>query len=85
VEAKQRLHGVFYKDPVTKKWVAQCIEIDVATCGDDFEHARAMLKEAVELHVEDMTEEELDDLYIPVEGDPKVAEFEIDAATVLHG
>ena len=35
------------------QYVAQCVEVDVASQGDTVEEALAMLKEALELHLED--------------------------------
>ncbi|MFP4465421.1 MAG: type II toxin-antitoxin system HicB family antitoxin [Candidatus Goldiibacteriota bacterium] len=35
-----------------KQYVSQCVNIDVASCGDSMEEAIANLKEAVELRLE---------------------------------
>jgi len=35
-----------------KQYVSQCVNIDVASCGDSVEEAIANLKEAVELRLE---------------------------------
>jgi len=55
--AKQKVHVVIYKDNESEQWVASCLEYDVATHGDNEEHAIQMIKEAVELHIEDMSAE----------------------------
>ncbi len=55
-----------------KWWVAQCLEIDVASQGDTEQEALANLKEAIELHFER-----------PVATHPpavRVIEVEVDAA-----
>jgi len=40
-------------------YVVHCPELDVTSQGDSFEHALAMIREAVELMLEDLTPEEL--------------------------
>lgn len=82
--SSETMHGVIYKDADSDQWVAVCLEIDIATQGDNAVHAREMLKEAVELHIEDMTHDELDALYQRIEGEPIVIELAINAPSVLH-
>ena len=40
-------------------YIAHCPELRVTTEGDSFEHAKQMLREAVELLLSDMTREEV--------------------------
>ncbi|GAB2846215.1 hypothetical protein GCM10022221_51890 [Actinocorallia aurea] len=40
-------------------YVVHCPELDVTSQGDSFDHALAMIKEAVELTLGDLTPEEL--------------------------
>jgi predicted RNase H-like HicB family nuclease len=81
---KQTIHGVIYKDAGSDQWVAQCIEYDVVTQGDSEEDARAMLKEAVELYLEGVSEKELDLFHQPVEGNVTVHEIAVDAPSLLR-
>jgi predicted RNase H-like HicB family nuclease len=82
--AKQDIHVVLYKSGENDHWIAQCLEIDVSTFGNSPEHALEMAKEAIELHIEDMTKEDMDALYQPIEGDPTVHSISINAPTLLH-
>jgi predicted RNase H-like HicB family nuclease len=75
---------VIYKDAESDGWLATCLEFGVTTQGDTAEHAAEMIKEAVQLHIEDMTADELDTLYQPVAGAPVVKEISIDAPALLH-
>lgn len=79
---QQKLHVVLWRDG--DQWVAWCLEYDVASQGDSEEHAMAMIQEAVELYIEDMSGEELERAYIPVESTPIVREMTIRAPAVLH-
>ena len=81
--AKQKVHVVIYKDPESEQWVALCLEYDVATHGDNEEHAIQMIKEAVGLHIEDMSAEDLERIYIPVDSKPTVHEISISAPALL--
>jgi predicted RNase H-like HicB family nuclease len=82
--AKQSVHAVIYKDGRSDRWVAHCLEYDVGTLGDNPEHALEMIQEAVELHLEDLTAEELAKLFIPVGSEPTVRSLEIHAPAVLQ-
>jgi len=82
--AEQRVHAVTFKDAGSDQWVAMCLEYDVVTQGDSEEHAKAMLKEAVELHLEDMSGTELEVLYQQIEGKPRLHELSIHAPSLLH-
>ncbi len=82
--AQQKVHVVVFKDAESDQWVAMCLEYDVVTQGDDEEHAKTMLKEAVELHLGDMSNEDIEVLYQPVQGEPKLHLISIDAPTLLH-
>jgi predicted RNase H-like HicB family nuclease len=82
--AEQRVHAVVFKDAGSDQWVAMCLEYDVVTQGDSEEHAKAMLKEAVELHLEDLTQPELDALYQQIQGEPRLHELSVHAPSLLH-
>ena len=56
------------------KYVAQCLEIDVASFGDSYDHALKMLKEAVELARDDKNE------IVSVIHQPRVAQFDLSHA-----
>ena len=81
---KQKIHAVIYKDAESDQWVAVCLEFDVASQGDSEEHAKEMIKEAVELHLEDVDRAEIEMLYQPIEGDPRVHELMINNPSLLH-
>jgi predicted RNase H-like HicB family nuclease len=80
--ATETVHAVIYKSGESDHWVAVCLEYNVASQGDSEEHAKAMIKEAVELHLEDMTREEIELLYQPIEGEPRVHELSINARSL---
>jgi predicted RNase H-like HicB family nuclease len=80
---QQAVHAVIYKDEESDAWVALCLEYDLATQGDSEEHALAMIEEAVELHLEDMTREQIEELYIPVGSEPVIRKFSIRAPALL--
>jgi len=82
--ADQKVHAVIYRDDETRQWVAVCLEYDVASQGDSEEHAMNMIREAVELHIEDMSPEELEQAYVPVDSEPVVRELTIRAPAVLN-
>ena len=66
----ETIHAVIYKDADSDQWVAVCLEYDVATQGDSEEHAK------------DMTREEIELLYQPIEGDPRVHELTSNAPSL---
>ncbi len=80
--AEQKVHIVLWKEG--DGWVAWCLEYDVASQGDTEEHALAMIREAVELHVEDMSREALEKASIPVDSTPIVREITVRAPSLLH-
>ena len=80
--AEQGVHVVLWRDG--DHWVAWCLEYDVASQGDSEEHAMEMIHEAVELHIEDMTAEELERAFIPVDSEPLVREMTIRAPALLN-
>lgn len=82
--AKETIHVVIYKDMHSDQWIAECLEYDVTTQGDSVEDALAMIKEAVELHLEDMTDADLDVLHQEIEGQPQLHTITIDAPTLLR-
>jgi predicted RNase H-like HicB family nuclease len=79
---RQKVHVVLWQDG--DQWVAWCLEYDVASQGNSEQHALEMIQEAVELHIEDMTPEELDRAFIPVESTPVVREMTIRAPAILQ-
>jgi predicted RNase H-like HicB family nuclease len=81
--AQQTVHAVIYKDADSDQWVAVCLEFDVASQGDSEDHALKMIREAVELHIEDMSAEELERAFIPVDSMPVVRELTIRAPAIL--
>jgi len=81
---KQTIHAVIYKDAESDQWVATCLEYDVTTQGDDEKHAKQMIKEAVELYLEEVGKQELELLYQPIEGAPAIHELAINAPSLLH-
>lgn len=82
--SSQTIHAVVFKDAESDQWVAVCLELNVVTQGDSEEHAKNMIKEAVELHLEDMRSDELELVYQPIDGDPRVHELSINAPSLLH-
>jgi predicted RNase H-like HicB family nuclease len=81
---KQKVHVVIYKDNESNAYVAFCLEYDVSTQGDNEEHALEMIREAVELHIEDMSAEDLERIFIPVDSKPTVHEINISAPALLN-
>ena len=82
--SEQTIHAVIYKDADSDQWVAVCLEVDVVTQGDSEEHAKAMIQEAVELHIEDMSKDDFEVLYQAIEGTPRVHELTVNAPSLLH-
>jgi predicted RNase H-like HicB family nuclease len=82
--SEQTIHAVIYKDADSDQWVAVCLEYNVASQGDTEEDAREMIKEAVELYLEDASPKELEVLWQRIEGTPKVHELSINASSLLH-
>lgn len=82
--SEQKVHIVMYRDAESDQWVAWCLEFDVASQGDSEEHALGMIREAVDLHIEDMTPEELEQIYIPVDSEPVVREISVRAPAILN-
>jgi predicted RNase H-like HicB family nuclease len=82
--ANQSVHAVIYKDPYSDQWVAACLEYRLTTQGDSAEHALEMIQEAVELHLEDMSKEDIERIYVPVGSEPIVRKFDIRAPTLLQ-
>jgi predicted RNase H-like HicB family nuclease len=78
---QQKVHVVLWQDG--DQWVAWCLEYDVASQGNSEQHAMEMIQEAVELYIEDMTREELEEEFIPVESTPVVREMTIRAPAIL--
>jgi predicted RNase H-like HicB family nuclease len=80
----QKVHAAIFKDAGSDQWVAVCLEYNVVTQGDSEEHAKAMIKEAVELYLEDLDSEELDILFQPIEGEPHLHELSVNAPSLLR-
>ncbi len=81
---EQKIHAVIYKDADSDQWVAVCLEYDVTTQGDSEEHAKEMIKEAVELYLEETGKEDLEMLYQAIEGAPHVHRLSVGAPSLLH-
>ena len=81
---RQEIHAVIFKDAGSDQWVALCLEYEVASQGDNEEHAKAMLQEAVELYLEDTSVQEREMLYQPIEGEPRVHTLTVNAPSLLH-
>lgn len=82
--SEQTIHAVIYKDADSDQWVAVCLEYHVASQGDSEADAKAMIKEAVELYLEDVSPKELEVLWQRIEGAPRVHELSINASSLLH-
>lgn len=80
----QRVHAVVYKDAESDQWVAQCLEYDVSSQGDSVEHALEMIREAVELYLEDAGQTDLELLYQEIDGEPQIHDITVDAPSLLH-
>jgi predicted RNase H-like HicB family nuclease len=81
---KQSIHAVIFKSGDSENWVAICLEYDVVTQGDSEAHAIEMIREAVELHLENWTKNDFDILHQTVAGEPKVHEVSISAPALLN-
>jgi predicted RNase H-like HicB family nuclease len=81
---EKTLHAVVFQDGESEDWVAMCLELDVVSEGASEEHARAMLKEAIELRLEDMSQDEIDLLFQPIQGDPRLTTVNVRAAAILR-
>ncbi len=81
---KQQIHVVVFKDAESDQYVVECLEYDVVTQGDSVDHALSMIKEAVELYLEDVPQSDLEVLYQEIEGEPQVHSVTIDAPTLLR-
>ena len=80
--SEQTIHAVIYKDADSDQWVAICLEYNVASQGDSEEHAKEMIREAVELYLDDVDKEEFEVLYQPIEGVPHVREISVNAPSL---
>jgi predicted RNase H-like HicB family nuclease len=85
MDKEKTLHALVYKDALEDQWVAVCVEYDIASQGDSEQHALEMVQEAVELHLEDITREELDDIDNQVGSEPVIRKFSIRAPAILEG
>jgi len=80
---KKTLHAVIYKDAGSDQWVAVCLEYEISTQGDSEEHALAMIQEAVEFHLEDLTRDQIDDIDNEVGSEPVIRAFSVRAPAIL--
>ena len=80
----KKLHAVIYKGQASGDWVACCVEYDIATQGDSPEHALEMIQEAVELHMEDISRKELDQIDNEVGSEPVIKTFSVRAPAILE-
>ena len=81
---KKDLHAVIYKAQESDQWVAFCVEYDIASQGDSPEHALEMIREAVELHFEDITKEQIEHIDNEVGSEPVMKTFSIRAPALLE-
>lgn len=81
--SKQQVHVIVFKDAESDQYVVECLEYGVTTQGDTIQDALTMIKEAVELHLEDRTEDDLD-LFQPIDGEPELHTITIDAPSLLR-
>ena len=83
MEAKQ-LHAVVYKGEGSGQWVAFCIEYDIASQGNSEKDALEMLREAVELHLDDISREEIEQIDNEVGSEPVIKKFTVRAPALLQ-
>jgi len=69
---EQEVHAVVFHDPTIDVWVGVCLEYDVVTQGKTREEAFDHVAEAVELTLEDLSADDLEDAYQPLDGEPEV-------------
>jgi predicted RNase H-like HicB family nuclease len=69
---KTTYNAIIYKE--WDQFVAQCLEIDVASYGTTYEHALDMLREAVELASNDSTGQ------ISIVTQPRIVQFDLSHA-----
>jgi predicted RNase H-like HicB family nuclease len=81
--AEQELHAIIYKDATSDLWVAECLEYQITTQGDSEEHALEMIREAIELHLEDISREALQDIDNEVGSEPVIKKFFVRAPAIL--
>jgi predicted RNase H-like HicB family nuclease len=74
----QTFHAVLYKDARNDSWAVYCVEYDVASQGDSPEHALAMIREAMELHLEEYDQAIIDQIDNEVGSLPLLLPFEAD-------
>ena len=81
--AEQELHAVVYQDAKSGQWVASCVEYDITSSGHSEQHALEMIREAVELHLEDISQEAIEDIYNGVGSEPSIKKFRVRAPAIL--
>ena len=80
---EKQLHALIYKSSFQDQWVAICVEYDIASQGDSREHALAMIREAVELHLDGISKEQLEQIDNEVGSEPVVQTFSVRAPSIL--
>jgi predicted RNase H-like HicB family nuclease len=80
---KKDLHAVIYKAQHSDQWVAFCIEYDIASQGGSPEHALEMIQEAVELHFDGITKDQIEQIDNEVGSEPVIKTFSIRAPALF--
>jgi len=80
---KKDLHAVIYKAQESDQWVVFCVEYDIASQGDSPEHALEMIQEAVELHFDGITKEQIEHIDNEVGSEPVIKTFSIRGPALL--
>jgi predicted RNase H-like HicB family nuclease len=80
----QQVHAVVFHDPDTGNWVGVCLEYDVVTQASTREEAFTHVAEAVELTLSDLSPEELEDAFQPLDGEPEVRRITVRAPALLN-
>jgi predicted RNase H-like HicB family nuclease len=81
--AEQTIHAVVFKDAHSDQWVAMSLEYDITTQGDSEDHAVTMLREAIQLYLDELGNEEAQLLHQSIEGEPRIHRIAINATPVL--
>jgi len=81
----KELHAVIYKDAGSDQWAAICLEYNIGSQGDSEEDALRMIQEAVEFHLEDIDQQQLDAIDNAVGSEPVIHSFKIRAPAILDG
>ena len=82
--ASQDIHIAVYEDADSDQWVAVCLEYNVMSQGDSEEHALDMIREAVELYLDDLGEAGRELLFQAMVGEPRLHKIAVNAQTLLR-